>query len=309
MLKKSKRSKMKEYTQSSTSSVTSRRTGHQTHLSLPVSNVNVPSYTIVNVPPSSIFPQSVPLSQLIKIGKLIPPKKDIVTLQLEAFDVASRSWNDPVEAVLSISIDKFASGACRDAYLATGLKGVSGKFVVKRYRSDQVVQLIQLFHCLDTHTRKVVQMHALARHFSLMLRDCAPPGFGDTFLYTKLFYAKLKEEFITVEPYIEGNFSKYVNNTGDIILKDGSELALKAETFIHYSFVKSGKQIIIVDLQGVGFTLCDPEIASNKLYDESNNIYFCAGNLSLTAIQTFFEQHKCNKFCELLFLDKELDEA
>ena len=52
---------------------------------------------------------------------------------------------------------------------------------------------------------------------------------------------------------------------------------MKAESFVHYSFVKSGKQLIIVDLQGVGFVLCDPEIASSELYDESDGIYFCAG--------------------------------
>ena len=102
----------------------------------------------------------------------------------------------------------------------------------------------------------------------------------------------LKEEFVTVEPYIEGNFRKYVNNTGDITLKDGSELPMKAESFVHYSFVKSGEQLMIVDLQGVDYVLCDPEIASSKLYDENNDIYFCAGNLSTNAIETFFEQHK-----------------
>ena len=65
----------------------------------------------------------------------------------------------------------------------------------------------------------------------------------------------------------------------------------------------SGEQLIIVDLQGVGFTLFDPEIASAKLYDEDNSIYFCAGNLSITAIETFLIQHKCNRFCKLLKLE------
>ena len=266
------------------------------------------SVSNVNVVTSSAFPNSVPLSQLIKIGKLIPPKKTVVTLQLESFNVESSSWKDKVEAVMSIDVDKFASGGCRDAFLATGLKGLVGKFVVKRYRPDRVKELLEYFHFLDTHTRKVVQMHTLARHFSLLLRDNTPVEFGDTLykvLYTKLYYAVLKEEFVTVEPYIEGNFRKYVNNTGDIVLKDGSDLAaMKAESFVHYSVVKSGKQLMIVDLQGVEFMLCDPEIASSKLYDENNDIYFCAGNLSTNAIETFFKQHKCNKFCELLSLNK-----
>ena len=305
-LQKHRRSKETEFKRCNTPSATFSAKGfvdqsQVSNQSLPISNVNVPGGS--NVVATSTFPRSVPLSQLIKIGKLIPPKKDIATLQLEEFDVESKSWKDKVEAVLSINVDKFASGGCRDAFLATGLKGLVGQFVVKRYRPDRVAELLECFHSLDAHTRKVVQMHALAQHFSLLLRDIPPVGFGETFLYTKLYYTVLKEEFVTVEPYIEGNFRKYVN-TGDITLKDGSELAMKAESFVHYSFVKSGKQLMIVDLQGVDYMLCDPEIASSKLYDENNDIYFCAGNLSTNAIETFFEQHKCNKFCELLSLDK-----
>jgi hypothetical protein len=63
---------------------------------------------------------------------LIPPKKTVVTY-LESFDVESSSWKDTVEAVMSIDVDKFASGGCCDAFLATGLKGLVRKFVVKRY--------------------------------------------------------------------------------------------------------------------------------------------------------------------------------
>jgi hypothetical protein len=128
----------------------------------------------------------------------------MVTLQLEAFDVETRSWKDPLE-VLSISIDKLASGAYHDAFLATGLKGLDGKFVVKRYRS---AELVQHFQSLDAHTRKVVQMHALARHFSLLLCHDAPLEFSDTFLYTKLYYAEMKGEFVTVESYIGRKFQK-----------------------------------------------------------------------------------------------------
>ena len=115
------------------------------------------------VAPSHVVARSVPLSQLIQMGKLILPKKDVVTLQLEHFDVQNKCWHDPIEAVLAVRIDKFASGGCRDAFLATGIKGLKGKLMVKRYRPDRVKELEDLFHSLDDHTRKVVQMHALLR--------------------------------------------------------------------------------------------------------------------------------------------------
>ncbi len=252
---------------------------------------------------SCMIPASVPLSQLIMMGKLIPPKKNVVTLQLEQFNVTSKSWENPVSAVLSVSVEKFASGGCRDAFVANGMKGVSGKMVLKRYKLERIDELSHLFNSLDEHTRKVVQMHALARHFAQMMSDEAPLEYGETFTYTKLYYGKLNDEAVTIEQFIDGTFAKYINNTGDILIKDNSVIALKAESFAHYSYVKSGEQLIIVDLQGVGFTLFDPEIASAKLYDEDNSIYFCAGNLSITAIETFLIQHKCNRFCKLLKLE------
>ena len=57
----------------------------------------------------SRMPASVPLSAMINMGKLIPPKpsKDLVTLQLEEFSIESKMWLDPFEVRLAVSKDKF----------------------------------------------------------------------------------------------------------------------------------------------------------------------------------------------------------
>ena len=60
---------------------------------------------------------------------------------------------------------------------------------------------------------------------------------------------------------------------------------------------------MVLDLQGVGFNLCDPEIASSTLFADDSSTYFCAGNLSKVAIDTFLAQHICNEFCRSLNLD------
>ena len=69
-----------------------------------------------------------PLSQIIKLGTLIPPKNNVVTIEVEAFDVNRKCWQDPFVVQLSLSIEEFASGGSRDAYLAKGMKGLGGKF-------------------------------------------------------------------------------------------------------------------------------------------------------------------------------------
>lgn len=96
-----------------------------------------------------------------------------------------------------------------------------------------------------------------------------------------------------------------MNNTGDIY-HDGSEVSLKAETFVHYTYVKSGKKVMVVNIQGNGYSLCDPEIVSADLRDPNDNtILSCSGNLSYSAIEKFKEVHVCNQYCTLLKLDQE----
>ena len=256
-------------------------------------------------PMATKFAASVPLSAMLKVGKLIQPTVDIVSVQLEEFDLGEKSWRQPFEASLSLSKKKFASGSFRDAYLATALSQLSpGKYVLKKFKEDQVDDIVKLFTSMETHTRKMVQMNALARNFALKLTAEAPVEYGPTLSYTKVYFGRLYGVCITVEHYMEGTFQKHVNNTG-VVCGDGGELNCKAEAFCHYTYIRSGKQLMVVDIQGVDHTLCDPEIATSELMDNvDNSILFCCGNLSSQAINKFKEEHICNKFCDLLELDK-----
>ena len=196
----------------------------------------------------------------------------------------------------------------RDACEAKALSGIeAGKYVVKKFKEDQIGDIVALFGSIEGHTRKAVQMNSMARNFAKNLELEKPKEFGDTFSSTKVYFGKLNGECVTVEKFLDGTspFSKYVNNTGDIY-PDGSEVCLKAETFVHYTYVKSGTKLMVVDIQGKGYHLCDPEIASADLRDANDQtILFCSGNLSYTAIERFKEVHVCNKYCTLLKLDKE----
>jgi len=60
--------------------------------------------------------------------------------------------------------------------------------------------------------------------------------------------------------------------------------------------------LIVLDIQGAGYTLYDPEIASLDLLTGDGTYQFCTGNLSEIAMNKFFEKHQCNKYCKLLGL-------
>ena len=126
-------------------------------------------------------------------------------------------------------------------------------------------------------------MNSLARNFAINFAREALPEFGQTFTYTKVFPGKLDGEFVTLENYSNGRFGKHINNTGDIF-GDGSELSMKSESFVHNSYVTvaSAKQLMIADIQGVNYSLSDPEIASSTLMAMDDTILFCTSQQQLS---------------------------
>ena len=102
---------------------------------------------------------------------------------------------------------------------------------------------------------------------------------------------------------MEGKFDKYINNDGKLCYGGHKIISEKAECLAHYSYEKSNHELMLLDIQGCGYGLFDPEIASAKLVDdEDNEILFTAGNLSKEAISTFFKEHVCNYYCDQLGL-------
>ena len=67
----------------------------------------------------------------------------------------------------------------------------------------------------------------------------------------------------------------------------------KVETFVRYTYKKSEGNLMVLDIQGIGNILCDPEIATEDIVDIDDDILFCLGNLATNAIQTFLGAHEC----------------
>lgn len=69
---------------------------------------------------------------------------------------------------------------------------------------------------------------------------------------------------------------------------DRSEVSLKAETFFHYTYVNLSKKLMVLDVQGKGYCLCNPEIGIADLRDADGDTFLlCFGNLSFSAIEKF----------------------
>ena len=209
----------------------------------------------------------------------------------------------------SIHNEPFGAGGFHEAYKATSkAKGFeTNMWVIKKYLATSVSDIDATGQTVEQHTKKVVQMHYLARNFAARLRQELQSRdnlvlFAKTLTYNKKFLGKLDaNEYVTVEEYVEGSFVKHINNNGHICGDTNSPVCNNAECLAHFSFERSNKEIMVVDIQGCDYLLFDPEIASREL-KSNEELLFCTGNLSSTAINDFTQSHKCIWYCELLNL-------
>ena len=161
---------------------------------------------------------------------------------------------------------------------------------------------------LNDQTRKQVQMHMVAKGILNQLKkevNDVKEFFGEVFSYDTINFVLLGDLPMTMKPFLLGEFCKCVNSNG-IPGKPGpgdKDLYEKAEAVSHFLLADSGGKLLLLDLQGVGHNLCDPEIAtSSMLQNGQNEQLFCAGYLQDDVFESFSAHHVCNMYCRLLSL-------
>jgi hypothetical protein len=242
------------------------------------------------------FPSSLSVATMLKMGKLIKPvKRDTVQVEIEGFDIKD-GWTVAKTMTFAVESESFAEGGFRKAYKCESIDGkLSGKWVLKKYKEKALEDMKLLNLREEEHARKQVQMHTLAQNIAIQMQRNVPETFGETFSYDSMLFGKIKDDndddasFVTIERYLEGSFTKYVNNTGNTCATSESSndtITKKAETLMHYSYQVSQGECLLVDIQGTGYQLYDPEVAS-KVLTSANQLNFCIGNLSTDAINIF----------------------
>lgn len=263
--------------------------------------------------PETEYPDSVSIDAILKAGQLVMPKeRKHVTFPIEAFDVKKQEWASMESLEILLETEKFSSGGFRDAFKGVTLSSNNEQqytWVVKTYNPKAIKAIHDTIQStLESHTRKQVQMHTAARQITKCFASKVPSNFGTCFEYNKVYYTTYNDQPATIEEFVEGNFMKYINNTGKVCrpedcTEEEEVLFEKAECLVHYSYNASNNKLMVLDIQGSKYRLYDPEIATQELMcAESSEIYFCCGNLSTTGINSFKEAHVCNEYCKMMKL-------
>lgn len=96
-----------------------------------------------------------------------------------------------------------------------------------------------------------------------------------------------------LEHFIEGQYVKYNSNSGFV---RSEAIRMTPQAFSHFTFERSGHELIVVDIQGVGDLYTDPQIHTSHGDDYGD------GNLGTRGMALFLHSHRCNSICESLCL-------
>ncbi|XP_026883700.2 transient receptor potential cation channel subfamily M member 6 isoform X3 [Electrophorus electricus] len=121
------------------------------------------------------------------------------------------------------------------------------------------------------------------------------------FLDVSLLYWPAEGEWLTIERNMSGDFMKYSNNTGEEIAPScGLEETVLA--FSHWTYEYTCRELLVLDLQGVGMELTDPSVIRVDDKSSSEDLVFGPANLGNDAIHHFILKHTCNSCCGKLGL-------
>ena len=163
--------------------------------------------------------------EMMKLGKVINEKSS-ESIELCTFELADMAWSSqPSTVEFNIANEPLGKGGFGEAFKATSkMPGFQRQqWVVKKYLESAVDIIKETKQTIEQHTKKVVQMHMLARNFTLKLEQELKQGdnldlYGTTLSYKRIYMGRITgksgDEWVTVEEYIDGEFSKYLNNTG-----------------------------------------------------------------------------------------------
>ncbi|VDN30084.1 unnamed protein product [Gongylonema pulchrum] len=195
------------------------------------------------------------------------------------YSALRQTWTTDIVQV-KMHPEPFARGAMRECYrlkkLGSGRNDSwthAQNFVVKKYM-------------------KAVEKEMDSKLWAEEFNRHNPPKKIDIFQMCVLEFPDENQPFYHMERYIEGEYIKYNSNSGFV-----SGIHRKTpQAFSHFTFERSGHQLIVVDIQGVGDLYTDPQIhtASGEGYGN--------GNLGTKGMALFFHSHLCNDICRSMCL-------
>ena len=229
-------------------------------------------------------------------GKKTPPPgpKNLLDLQ-DRLELAAPSVN----IHFKVAPNPFADG--KESLVYHGYDYTNKRAVVfKQYKMAAAD-----FNSLDCYMKEL-EVHTIAAAYANEFNShkqkpssCLPVEFA----HLDVVQCQGEGECYLLEPFIAGKIVKFNNNSGVVCTNTAHTDMLQA--FSHFTYVRSGKTLLVCDLQGVQESyrvlLTDPAIHSR------NTPGSCYGSMDrgYDGIRMFFKTHVCSEVCRAMGLERD----
>lgn len=202
------------------------------------------------------------------------------------YNALNKAWLED-EALVKMAPDPFGRGAMRECFRMKKLSSFATaqnwahafNYVAKRYLEP-----------VDRNTYfDDVRLQMDAKLWAEEFNRHNPPKKVDIFQVSIIeFIERPGSPLYHMEHFIEGSYIKYNSNSGFI---SSQATRLTPHAFSHFTFERSGHELLVVDIQGVGDLYTDPQIHT------AHGSEYGDGNLGVRGMALFFRSHNCNCVC------------
>jgi len=211
------------------------------------------------------------------------------------YNALAKTWKTE-KVLVKMEKTSFAAGAMRECFRLKKLSNFShsqdwtkdsNNYVAKSYMDSTVAR--------NTYYEDV-KLQMDAKLWGEEYNRHNPPKKVDIFMMTVLeMVDRPGQPLFHIEHYIDGEYVKYNSNSGYV---DNRVARQTPHAFSHFTFERSGHELIVVDVQGVGDLYTDPQIHTAEGHDYGD------GNLGVKGMALFFHSHSCSAICKGLGLEK-----
>jgi len=234
--------------------------------------------------------------------------KEVMAIR-HSWNADTMKWTQSFRKV-KIAPKPFERGSLRSCYYMLDL--------MDRNTHENVLGKVEPTHVckisLDPYEERITYfndaaMQAVAQKFADLYNQMIPPK-NVGFLVVSVYQIRegqwnphrFFDGLCNVEKYIKGKYVKYTTNWDqqslvDVTAENGDNRNTPP-AFSHFTYLCSGRKLVVVDIQGVNDLYTDPQMHT---VDKKG---FGKGNMGKAGIEKFLNTHKCNAICQYLKLQE-----
>ena len=228
-------------------------------------------------------------------AKKTPPPAILRLLDLQEHDLVLETPSVPFS--FKIAPNPFAEGSDCLVYHGSDLVNFR-KIVLKKFKRSGSEH-----NTLDCYMQELLVRTistTYAREFNI--EKLKPPN-TCTIDYTPLDVVQCNGgTFFLLEAFLTGKIEKFNNNNGVVVKSSPYSDLLQA--FSHYTWVKSGRSLLICDLQGVKESATSDRIilTDPAIHSTGSPGRFGPMDAGMDGIRAFFRTHSCSSICSQMKL-------